>query len=267
MNYSEFFFLSSAPVRGKELLEKKMKQVFEKKKSVQSTLDSLRSDKNESQVCDSRSSSKDDSSKIMLKQPTDLLSENPGVSNDHSTESLHVSSLSFSAKLPLFDSDLNSISNNGKSSICPEISSSGMAFYEPTICESKCLKATSTLSLPVVEVSQSQKEKCQSFEKKTTEGVFSQKMNKVQEMSVKRQISDIDSTSNNQICCKKLRFEKNKDQAVEVKNQPKLNDGSIGDIKTLNMNISKTNSSSNKPNTSKLRYKSVLQCNSHIPKR
>lgn len=249
-----------------------MKQMCEKRSNVINLREALKSgsesvrndpsDQNkQSQIWDSRSSSKGDQSIIMTKvdkQPIILSPENTDSSTEHLTKSFPiVSSLSIT-NLATFDS----VPINEKYVMCPEIGTSRVVCFKSTTCESSSAKSMSSLSLPAVEFSQSLREISQSFEKRKTQDDCL-KVNQAEEMSVKRPISSVDSTSNTKTSCKKPHFECKKDETEEEKGEPKINYGSSGDKKTYNMNVLKVSSSSNKPGTSKLHYKSILQFKSN----
>lgn len=137
---------------------------------------------------------------------------------------------------------------------------SGSESVRNDLNDQKTMSPMSSFSLPAVEFSKSQRKISQSYEIRQTNDCL--KLNEVKEISVKRPISSVDSTSNTKTPCKKPHFEYNNDETEEAKGEPKINCGSSGDKKTYNLNA-KVSSSSNKPGTSKLHYKSVLQFKSN----
>lgn len=266
-----FCFYYRTPVRGKELLEKKMKQMCEKRINVLNLREALKSgfecvksdlnDKKNASRMDSRSSSKVGQSITMTKvdkQPVILSPKN----TDSSTERLAknvptVSSLSIT-NFGTCDSSLS----NEKYVMCPEIGTSRTVCSKSITCETNSSKPIPTLSLPAVEFSQSQREISQSYDRRQTKDDCL-KVNQVKEVSLKRPISSVDSTSNTKTSSKKPHFEYKKDETEEAKGESKINNRSSGDKKTSNPNVSKVSPSSNNPGTSKLHYKSVLQFKSN----
>lgn len=215
----------------------------------------------------SRSSSKVGQSITMTKvdkQPVILSPKN----TDSSTERLAknvpiVSSLSIT-NLETCDSSLS----NEKYVMCPEIGTSRTVCSNSITCETNSSKPMPSLSLPAsltslsLEFSQSQREMSQSYDRKQTKDDCL-KVGEVKEVSLKRPISSVYSTSNTYTSSKKPHFEYKKDETEEAKGESKINNRSSGDKKTSNPNVSKVSSSSNKPGTSKLHYKSVLQFKSN----
>lgn len=266
-----FCFHYRTPVRGKELLEKKMKQMCEKRINVLNLREALKSgfecvksdlnDKKNASRMDSRSSSKVGQSITMTKvdkQPVILSPKN----TDSSTERLAknvpiVSSLSIT-NFGTCDSSLS----NEKYVMCPEIGTSRTVCSKSITCETNSSKPIPSLSLPAVEFSQSQREISQSYDRRQTKDDCL-KVNQVKEVSLKRPISSVDRTSNTKTSSKKPHFEYKKDETEEAKGESKINNRSSGDKKTSNPNVSKVSSSSNNPGTSKLHYKSVLQFKSN----
>lgn len=247
----------------KQMCEKRS-NVLNLRESLKSGSESVRNDLNDqktmSRMWDSRSSSKGDQSTITTKvdkHPIILSPENTDSSTEHLTKSFPiVSSLSIT-NLETFES----VPNNEKYVMCPEIGTSRTVCFKSTTCESNSSKSMSSFSLPAVEFSKTQRKISQSYEIRQTNDCL--KLNEVKEISVKRPISSVDSTSNTKTPCKKPHFEYNNDETEEAKGEPKINCGSSGDKKTYNLNVSKVSSSSNKPGTSKLHYKSVLQFKSN----
>lgn len=247
-----------------------MKQMCEKRINVLNLREALKSgsecvksdlnDKKNVSRMDSRSSSKVGQSITMTisdKQPDILSPKN----TDSSTERLAknvpiVSSLSIT-NLETCDSSLS----NEKYVMCPEIGTSRTVCSKSITCETNSSKSMSSLSLPAVEFSQSQREISQSYDRRQSKDDCL-KVNQVKEVSLKRPIS-VDSTSNNKTSSKKPHFEYKKYETEEANGESKINNGSSGDKKTSNPNVSKVSSSSNKPGTSKLHYKSVLQFKSN----
>lgn len=238
--------------------------VLNLRESLKSGSECVRSDLNDQKNASrmhSRSSSKVGQSITMTKvdkQPVILSPKN----NDSSTERLAknvpiVSSLSIT-NLETYDSSLS----NEKYVMGPEIGTSRTVCSKSITCETNSSKPMHLLSLPAIEFSQSQREMSQSYDRRQTKDDCL-KVGEVKEVSLKRPISSVDSTSNNYTSSKKPHFEYKKIETEEAKGESKINNRSSGDKKTSNPNVSKVSSSSNKPGTSKLHYKSVLQFKSN----
>lgn len=247
-----------------------MKQMCEKRINVLNLREALKSgsecvksdlnDKKNASQMDTKSSSKVGQSITMTKvdKPVILSPKN----TDSSTERLAknvpiVSSLSIT-NLETCDSSLS----NEKYVMCPEVGTSRTVCSKSITCETNSSKPMPSLSLPAVEFSQSQREISQNYDRRQTKDDCL-KVNQVKEVSLKRPISSVDSTSNTKTSSKKPHCEYKKDETEEAKGESKINNRSSGDKKTSNPNVSKVSSSSNNPGTSKLHYKSVLQFKSN----
>lgn len=230
-------------------------------KSGSECVKSYLNDQKNSSRMHSRSSSKVGQSITMTKvdkQPVILSPKN----TDSSTERLAknvpiVSSLSIT-NLETCDSSLS----NEKYVMCPEIGTSRTVCSKSITFETNSSKPMPSLSLPAIEFSQSQREMSQSYDRRQTKDDCL-KVGEVKEVSLKRPISSVYSTSNTYTSSKKSHFEYKKDETEEAKGESKINNRSSGDKKTSNPKVSKVSSNSNKPGTSKLHYKSVLQFKSN----
>lgn len=238
--------------------------VLNLRESLKSGSECVKSDLNDQKNLSrmhSRSSSKVGQSITMTKvdkQPVILSPKN----TDSSTERLAknvpiVSSLSIT-NLETCDSSLS----NEKYVMCPEIGTSRTVCSKSITFETNSSKPMPSLSLPAIEFSQSQREMSQSYDRRQIKDDCL-KVGEVKEVSLKRPISSVYSTSNTYTSSKKPHFEYKKDETEEAKGESKINNRSSGDKKTSNPNVSKVSSSSNKPGTSKLHYKSVLQFKSN----
>lgn len=237
--------------------------VLNLRESLKSGSECVKSDLNDqknSSRMHSRSSSRVGQSITMTKvdkQPVILSPKN----TDSSTERL-AKNVTIVSSLSITDLETCDSLSNEKYVMCPEIGTSRTVCSKSITCETNSSKPMPSLSLPAIEFSQSLREMSQSYDRRQTKDDCLM-VGEVKEVSLKRPISSVDSTSNTYTSSKKPHFEYKKDETEEAKGESKINNRSSGDKKTSNPNVSKVSSSSNKPGISKLHYKSVLQFKSN----